>query len=387
MTLIEEPQRDARDAPAGRNGRATSDTRYWPVWQISVTRFKEFYRHPSAVFWVYVFPILMAIVLGVAFENTQTVAVDVDVEQAPGAEAVARALNESAEVKSATAIKAVVSAADDARLRLRTGRVDLVILSRASAPGNENPALADLDVDYIYDSTRPESVEARRIVDDQLQRAAGRRDPIEAKDQIVHEPGGRYIDFVVPGLIGASLMSGGLWGIGFIVVDLRVRHLLKRFVTTPMKKSDFLAGLILSRFVFMVTEVILMLVFTRWLFDVRILGSWFALALFVALGSWAFAGIGLVIACRAQTLETASGIINLVLLPMWLVSGIFFRSDRFPEAVQPLIKILPLTALIDAMRAIMLEGAGLAGTWPQLAVLAIWTVACFFVSLRFFRWY
>lgn len=393
MTSVEEQPSSLEAAPGPGSSdqpRRQSGLQYWPLWQIASSRVKEFYRHPAAIFWVYVFPILMAIVLGIAFENPQVEKNVVDVQQGPGAEAIVDALNRPTTDYKRSNCQAAVFDEAQARFRLRTGRTDLILIAKPAAENESRSAVDPIqgfDLEYLFDPTRPESVVARRTIDDRLQRAAGRRDPLAVEDRQFIEPGGRYIDFLVPGLIGASLMSGALWGVGFVVVDLRVRHLLKRFVTTPMKKSDFLAGLMLSRFFFMITEVILMLVCTWLLFDVRILGSWLALAVFTLLGSWTFASIGLVVASRAQSLETASGIINLVILPMWLVSGIFFAADRFPAAMQPLIKILPLAALINAMRAIMLEGAGFAATLFPLVVLLVWSVICFAAALKLFRWY
>ena len=97
-------------------------------------------------------------------------------------------------------------------------------------------------------------------------------------------------------------------------------------------------------------------------------------------------GIGLLVASRAKTMETVSGLMNLVMLPMWVLSGIFFSSERFPDAVQPFIQALPLTALIDALRAVMLEGASLASQWPEVAILAAWGLVSFVLALRLFRW-
>ncbi len=249
-------------------------------------------------------------------------------------------------------------------------------------PGSSEPA----SYEYVFDPTRPPSVLARNAVDDALQRAAGRTDVVKVSEQEFNEPGGRYIDFLVPGLLGMSLMGGGLWGVGFVTVDMRIRKLLKRFLATPMRKSDFLAGIMLSRLLFMIPEVLVLLVFARLAFDVRIFGSVLAVIFLIMLGAVAFSGLGLLVAARPRTLEAVSGLMNLVMLPMWLLSGIFFSSDRFPAVVQPLIKALPLTALIDALRAVMQDGASLASQWGPIANLAVWSVLSFVLALRWFRW-
>ena len=239
---------------------------------------------------------------------------------------------------------------------------------------------------YQFDPTRPEGVLARGKVDDTLQRAAGRKDPLPAVDREVDEPGGRYIDFLIPGLIGMSLMGGGLWGVGFATVDLRIRKVLKRFLATPMRKGDYLAAILVSRLILLVPEMFVLLLFAWLAFGVVIQGSIVAVSVLILLGALMFAGIGLLVACRAQTLETVSGLMNLVMLPMWVLSGIFFSSERFPEAARPFIQALPLTPLINSLRSVSLEGASLASQWPQALVLATWAIVSFLLALRWFRW-
>jgi ABC-type multidrug transport system permease subunit len=227
---------------------------------------------------------------------------------------------------------------------------------------------------------------ARSGVDDQLQRAAGRQDAADVSFVEVDEPGGRYIDFLVPGLLGMSLMGGGLWGVGFVIVDMRVRKLLKRFLATPMKKSDFMAAIMGSRMIFMVREVLFLLLFARYACGVVNHGSFVALTLLVLLGAVMFSGLGLLIASRAKTIEAVSGMMNLIMVPMWIFSGIFFSSERFPEAAQPFIKAIPLTPLIDALRSVMLEGAPLSAQLTRIAIMAAWGAVSFLLALRWFRW-
>jgi ABC-type multidrug transport system permease subunit len=247
--------------------------------------------------------------------------------------------------------------------------------------GGEDPRY-----EYFFDPGRPESVVARNAVDDVLQAADGRKDPSAVADKVLNEPGGRYIDFLIPGLLGMSLMGGGLWGVGFVIVDLRIRKLLKRFLATPMKKYDFLAGIMLSRFIFMVPEVVILLIFARLAFDVRIEGSILGVMFFIVLGALTFSGLGLLVASRSKTIESVSGLMNLVMLPMWILSGIFFSSERFPEVVQPFIALLPLTPLITALRAVMLEGTTPANLLPEAGILAVWGSVTFVLALKLFRW-
>jgi ABC-type multidrug transport system permease subunit len=351
--------------------RASRSRTYSPLGQLILARLREFYREPEAVFWVYGFPILLVVGLGIAFRNQPVEQMTVDVEAGPRAEAVMTALADQEK------FKARVVTPDEGRLHLRTGRTDLVV----RVVEDEGPKY-----EYTYDSTRPPSVLAHSAVDDALQRAAGRKDVAPVSVRSFEEPGGRYIDFLVPGLLGMNLMGGGLWGIGFVTVDMRIRKLLKRFLATPMRKRDFLAGVMISRLLFMVPEVLVLLIFARLVFGVVIYGNLLAVLFLILLGAATFAGLGLLVASRAKTIEAVSGLMNLVMLPMWLLSGIFFSSERFPAAAQPVIKLLPLTALNNALRAVMQEGAPLASQWQEIGLLALWATVTFALALKLFRW-
>ncbi|MEX1042448.1 MAG: ABC transporter permease [Pirellulaceae bacterium] len=339
-----------------------------PLGQLILCRLREFYREPEAVFWVYGFPILMTVALGIAFRDQPQQSFRVDVI-GPQAEATAAALSDERFVVA-------LNEAGIAKERLRTGRIDLVVTAES-----------EKTYDYLYIPTRPESQLARNEVDLVLQTAAGRVDAADVTSTELKSPGGRYIDFLVPGLLGMGLMGGGLWGVGFVTVDMRIRKLLKRFLATPMRKSDFLLSLMISRLLFMIPEVLLLLVFAWFAFGVGIAGSPVTVVFFILLGAVSFAGLGLLIACRAKTLETVSGLMNLVMLPMWVLSGIFFSRERFPEFLQPVIRLLPLTALNDALRGVMLEGAGLMSLGHETITLALWGVVSFVLALKFFRWH
>ncbi|MBL8977329.1 MAG: ABC transporter permease, partial [Gemmatimonadetes bacterium] len=217
-------------------------------------------------------------------------------------------------------------------------------------------------------------------------RAAGRRDPAPVREEIVRERGSRYIDFLLPGLVALNLMGSGVWGTGFSIVDARRRKLLKRLLATPMSRAEYLASFPLAQLLLLVVEVGTILAFGVLAFDVPVRGSLVALGIVCGFGSLTFGALGLLAAARPTTIEGASGLMNLMLMPMWVLSGVFFSSARFPELVQPVIKALQLTALVDALRLIMLEGASLAGVTGQLAVMAAWLVVGFFVALRIFRW-
>jgi ABC-type multidrug transport system permease subunit len=232
---------------------------------------------------------------------------------------------------------------------------------------------------------RTESVLARNEAENVMLTHSGAKSlPIE--DHQLKETGSRYIDFLIPGLLGMNLMGGGLFGVGFVIVDMRVRKLLKRYLATPMRRSDFMLAIMISRMVFLLPEVLLILLFGYVAFDVKVQGNVIELFIVIVLGAACFAGIGLLLACRAKTIETVSGLMNLMMLPMYVLSGVFFSSERFPEAMQPFIKALPLTALNDAIRGIMLEGQSLPALCSPLLILIAWGVGSFGIALRSFRW-
>ena len=338
-----------------------------PVVQLTLWRIREFTREPEAMFWVFAFPIALAFALGLAFKTRGPETVRVAVEQAVGADALAQSLN------AAERLEAVVLDSGEAHNRLRTGRVALVV-----KPGDP--------IVLRYDTTRTESDIARLVVDDALQQAAGRRDVAVIRDQRVTEPGARYIDFLIPGLIGLNIMGTGMWGIGFGIVKARNDKLLKRLLASPMRKSEFMLSFMLARLFFLGFEVGAVLLFGYLMFGVPVRGSLLAIAAIVVVGAMAFSGLGLLVASRAKTIEGVSGLMNFVMVPMWILSGVFFAYSNFPEAVQPLIKPLPLTALNDALRAVQLDGAPLIATTGLLGLLVAWGGLSFVVALRIFRW-
>jgi len=342
-----------------------------PVLAIALARLREFVRRPEAVFWVYFFPVLMVVVLGIAFRNKPVESFDVDVLAGPMASEIVEKLGAEPRIKPE-----IVEAADSID-RLRTSKTTLLV----SAPGDSLN-----DIEYKFDPVRPGSLAARNLVDSQLQSAMGRKDVISATDVEFSEPGNSYVDFLVPGLLAMGLMGGGLWGVGFAIVDLRIRKLLKRFMATPLRRTHFLMAMMASRLVFMIPQIVVLLLFSYLLFGVVIHGSWLSILLIVILGAVEFAAIGLLVASRAQTLETASGLMNLVMLPMWTLSGIFFSYERFPEVVQPIIKLLPLTPVIDSLRALMMDGKSITTLGPEIIVMVLWSVIPFVIALAIFRW-
>jgi ABC-2 type transport system permease protein len=338
-----------------------------PLVELTLARFREFLREPEAVFWVFAFPVIMTCALGVAFRTRGTEPVIVGVAVQDGEGAVRHAL----EQQGGFTIRSL--APDDIERAIRDGRAPVVVV-----PGT--PPV------YRFDEARAESQVARLAVDAALQRAAGRTDAFAARQQPIDIVGSRYIDWLVPGLLGMNIMGTGLWGVGFAIVQARTRKLLKRLVATPMSRAEYLASHVLSRLLFLALETIVIVGFAWVAFDVAVRGSLGALAVLALLGALSFGGLGLLVASRARTIEGVSGIMNLVMMPMWVLSGVFFASSNFPEVMQPFIQALPLTALNDALRGVINEGASLAALRGEVAILIGWGVLPFALALRLFRW-
>jgi ABC-type multidrug transport system permease subunit len=338
-----------------------------PLVELTMARFREFLREPEAVFWVFAFPVIMTCALGIAFRSRGAEPIVIGVVETDGAEAIERTLD------AAGGFIVRRLPGDEIQRAIRDGRAAVVV-----QPGSP--------VTYHFDEARAESQVARLAVDRALQRGAGRQDAFVAGEAPIDAVGARYIDWLVPGLLGMNIMSTGLWGVGFSIVVARTRKLLKRLVATPMSRAQYLAAHVLSRLLFLALETVVIVGFAWIAFDVGVRGGVLALAGLALVGALSFGGLGLLVASRARTVEAVSGLMNLVMLPMWVLSGVFFASSNFPEAMQPLIQALPLTALNDALRAVMNEGASPSAIAHEVAILAAWGLGSFVLALRFFRW-
>ena len=363
----------AQQTPPTQKITAVRENGRWAGFQhLLGARMLELFREKEVIFWVFVFPLLLALGLGLAFRDKPANKTTIAIMNGPNAQNTLSLIQRS---PSGSTIRTEIVDRTQAAKGLRLGKYDLVV----------EPLAAD-KVQYDFDPARPESVLSHNEVNDALQSAAGRKEVIATQSVASSEPGSRYIDFLIPGLLGMNLMNSGMWGIGFALVEMRQRKLLKRFVATPMRRGDFLMALASSRLILMVIEVILLLGFGVLMFHMRVLGSIVSILLIGALGAIAFGGLGLLTASRAQKIESVSGLINIVMMPMWIFSGVFFSYERFPAIAQPFIKALPLTALNDALRATILEGSSFASQTGRLSILVVWGGISFFLALRWFRW-
>jgi ABC-2 type transport system permease protein len=339
-----------------------------PLAALTVARLREFLREPEALFWAFAFPVIMTCALGIAFGSGGDARVIVGVTDGPGSDNVEAVLTQA----GGFTVRRIPP--DDIERAVRDGRAAVVV-----APGGPPT--------YHFDRARADSHAARLAVDAALQRAEGRGDAFVAAERPVTSVGSRYVDWLVPGLLGMNIMSTGLWAVGFSIVTARSRKLLKRLVATPMSRAHYLASHVLSRLAFLALEATVLIAFGWVVFGVAVHGSFGALALVTLVGALAFGGMALLVSSRARTIEGISGLLNVVMLPMWVLSGVFFAASNFPDAMQPFIQVLPLTALIDALRGVINEGLSIGEVGDDLAILAVWGAASFGLALRLFRWY
>jgi len=347
---------------------------YSPLLELIKSRLREFYREPAIVFWVFGFPLLMAMGLGAAFRS-----------KPPATPKIALIVQKDGAVSQENARLA--------ELLLHSPRLTIQQLAQAEAKQKLARSQIDLIVSldqhgatYIFDPKKETSPQARLLVDQEVQSAAGRKDVVKTRDQSVTEPGSRYIDFLIPGLIGMNLMGSSMWGVGYNLVVARKRKLLRRYAVTPMRRAHFLLSYFLSRSLFLSLELTLLVSFGVLVFGTAISGSLLAFVCAALLGAAAFAGISLIIGGRLDNTETANGWMNFVQLPMYVLSGTFFPYQHFPQWMHPAIEALPLTALNNALRAVYNEGAGLTAILPHALVLLAWGAVGFIVAVRTFRW-
>jgi ABC-2 type transport system permease protein len=340
-----------------------------PLAELVKARLREFLREPGYIFWVFGFPLLMGIGLGLAFRSKAPEPPRIVVTDAVPA-ATQRVLEQSTRLWVER-----MSPAAATRALART-KVDLVV----DLPNSAEPLV------LAFDKTQEKSLLARAVTSEVLQRAAGQLTPLPLRELSTSRKGARYLDFLLPGLIGLNLMGSSMWSIGFNLVLARKRKLLRRYAVTPMRRSHFLLSFLVSRSIFLVAELAVLIAFGRLAFGTVVQGSFVGLLVTSVLGAASFAGIGLLIGARLSSTEVANGWMNFVQLPMWLLSGSFFSYERFPEWLQLPIRLLPLTALNDALRRIYNDGAGLAQVGFELAVLSVWGLLGFVLSMKLFRW-
>lgn len=333
-------------------------------------RWREFRREPSAFFWVMFMPIMWMVALGFAFSEprpeTYGVGWEVTIQDTPLFKGT---------LEASPLVKLRDGLQEELVGRLKRGEVSVIVRWDGTT------------LVYQYDPKNPEAQRARNFVDQLVQTSAGRQDPITTQDQVVVAEGGRYTDFLIPGLLGLSIMTSSLFGVGMTIVSNRKENLLKRYVVTPMKPYEYIISHIIGRYMVLGFEFCAVMISGMLIFDFQIFGSAWTYLLVALLGAGAFTAIAMLCASRTRSIPTIGALVNLITLPMMMLSGVFFSKNNFPESAQGLLNILPLSALNDALRKVALEGLGIAQIGFELTVLGVYLVLGTILSTKLFKWY
>jgi ABC-2 type transport system permease protein len=369
------------------------------LWLLVLAHALAIIREPGVIFWGIVFPILMSLGLGIAFTKKADILRKVAVISNTGftvsdSSAIFRFLDMKCEehnpekqddyrwkleIKDEKLGKSVYLfyylSWDEAIVLLKRGTVNLILNSNnGKTEYHFDPVNSDAELTYLKISG---------MIGSGVVLPAGRND--EIKPMTV--AGTRYIDFLIPGLITLGVMMSTMWGISYGIIEKRSRKLLRRMVATPMKKSHYLIALLTVRITLNFIEALVLLLFALIVFKMQIQGSISALILLFLTGNIAFAGLAILLSSHTSNTEVGNGLINAVVMPMMVLSGIFFSYHNFPDWSIPVIEKLPLTMLTDGVRSIFNEGAG----WPQVAlpilILTIIGVVLFGAGLKIFKWH
>ncbi len=363
------------------------------LWQLISINYKEFVREPGILFWSLAFPVLMAWVLGIAFskrgEMVQTIACVQS--EAPFYSQLDSFLNSAERIAGQThnhpttfqkkfendlgkiTFKLIPASIDSALLMLKRGQTSLIIREQ------------DNRVYYLFD---PQSTEAKYNY--VMLSAAINHERLMYNTEsvkVLSQKGTRYVDFLIPGLLALGIMNGFLWGIGYGLIEIRTKKLLRRMVAAPMKKSSFILSHFFARISLSAFEAAVLLFFSWLYFRIQIQGSILAFILVILAGSFCFGGIAILMASRTSSSRIGNSLINIISMPMMILSGIFFSYHNFPEPVIPAIQILPLTLLTDSLRGIMTEGTGLFENLQSVILLSCMGIVCFISGIRIYKWY
>ena len=358
---------------------------------VFVARYKQFIRDRAALFFSFIFPIIFILLFGWAFQNTgtQTFKIGLADEGSPQiAGAITLGLDSVVLEGNQKMFKTQSGNLDDLRASLEDGDLDAVIDIPAGMDAL-GPGESD-NVQVYYDASRTINQQTLtpalyQVISTINQRLGGYTPPIGMEQRSVQSHELRYIDFLLPGILGMTLMFIGVQG-GLPVIQQRQAHIIKRLGSTPLRRSTLVLGDLVFRMIVILASAALIILVGRLVFDFRMLGNWLSLCGIILLGSLVFVSLGYLIAALVKTQESAIPVVQIVNLPMMILSGTFFSVANMPAFIEPLVKILPLTYVNDALRQIMVAGTPMHSMTTDIAVLAAWAVACLAITIRFFRW-
>ncbi|MBC7530511.1 MAG: ABC transporter permease [Oligoflexus sp.] len=337
-------------------------------------RWREFRREPSAFFWVVFMPVIWMLALGFAFSKphpeTYGIGWHAPTKATPWTSSLHDVLQKDPQLKFRE------GDIEELRTRMKRGEIALIVTSSK-----------DQAVSYTLDEKNPEAVRAEKYVDDAVQRFGGRQDTIQKDLQSIEVEGGRYVDFLIPGLLGLSIMTSSLFGVGMTIVSNRKENLLKRYLATPMRAYEYIVSHVCGRMMVLTAEFIAVMITGFVIFHFKVYGNFLSYIFFAVLGAAAFTSIALLCAARTRSIPMISGLTNLISLPMMMLSGVFFSKNNFPDWLITATAYLPLTALNDGLRRIALEGQPLHSLGFEIAVLSFYLFVPAIITQRLFKWF
>ncbi len=354
------------------------------LYQLYLARLREFRREPSAFFFVLFVPVLWMLVLGFALDNKAPQSKKIGVltqgdQSSPGG--VGSGSNKIHEIlASLTGVTVVNGSAEQLQTRLRRGELNLVL-------GSEKLSDETLRIIYYFDDQNPEAQVDRLWVDRQIQGLMGQKESLATRDEAVTGYGTRYVDFLVPGLLAVSILSTSLFGVGMTIVSHRKDGLLKQLFVTPLRPSSYLVSHVLSRTTILFAEGGPLLLAAWLIFGFKVTGSWAAFLGLSLLGAGATTALATLLGSRLSHTGAMNGLSNLLMLPLMLLSGAWFSRHHFPQWLQTFSSYLPLTALVDGLRKVALEGLGWEAVGAEAQILVVYMVVGVFLSSRLFKWY
>ena len=375
--------------------------RFKQLWQLISALFLEIVREPGVLFWGILFPILMSLGLGLAFTKKADVirkvaVININESLTSGSEnsVVAGFLQKNCEKnvsgkpdtwqwkytirdeKLGNSVFLFYKMKwDEAVKFLKRGTINVLLLGINDS------------VEYHFDPMNPDAQLTYLKLSSIVGKGAVQAVQSNTEIKPLTVTGTRYIDFLVPGLITMGVMMSSMWGISYGIIEKRSKKLLRRLVATPMKKSHFLIALITVRITMNFIESLVLILFALFAFKMTIQGSISALILMFLAGNIAFAGIAVFVSSHTSNTEVGNGLINFVVFPLMILSGIFFSYQNFPEWSLPVIKNLPLTMLTDGIRSIFNEGAGYHDVALPILILLTVGILFFSVGLKIFKWH
>jgi ABC-2 type transport system permease protein len=366
-----------------------------PLIQLILIHFREFVREPGIIFWSIIFPIAMAWVLGIAFSRQselvqQVVLIENHDQHYPllhdflkdsksitkeiyGINTTCFEKTIASDKLGKTSFRFISTDWDNGILLLKRGQVNLIM--------KEHPD----SLEYFFDPVNPQA----KMLFVMLSSSFNNDNKAFENSSIspLTQKGNRYIDFLVPGLIALGAMNSLLWGISYALIEMRSKKLMRRMVATPMKKSEFLISFFIARLLIAILEMAILWSFSYAYFKITLQGSFAALATIFLAGNIAFSGLAILISSRTANSRIGTGLINLVTMPMMILSGIFFSYHNFPDFAIPIIQKMPLTMMADSIRAVFIEGSGLVQVAGNSAILAGLGIGCFLIGLKIYKWY